>query len=258
MFTELYNRLSYLLRRRGVDTALDAELRFHIESRADELQAEGFARDEALAQARRELGPPGRVAEEARAAWQIRWLEDLLSDLRYAARAFRRNPAFALTAISCLALGIGANTTIFSITTEVLFSYPSVRDPGSIVNIEIGGGSNASQRNYRFLRDSRIFEDLAGQNPEIETNWRRGLVTRRLFAFRVSDNFFDFAGIPVLLGRPIQSGETDGVVLSYGLWQREFGADPGVIGQAMILDGSLYRISAVLPRDHRNIMGFAP
>ncbi len=256
MFTELFNRLSYLLHRRGVDTALDAELRFHIESRADELQAEGLGSEEALSQARRELGPPARITEEARAAWQIRWLADLLTDLRYAARAFGRNPAFTLTAIVCLALGIGANTTIFSITTEVLFSHPSVRDPGTIVNIEIGGGSNASQRNYRFLRDSRVFEDLAGQNPEIETNWRHGSVTRRLFAFRISDNFFDFAGIPILLGRPIQPGENDGVVLSYGLWQREFGSDPGVIGQAMILDGGVYRISAVLPRDHRNIMGF--
>ncbi len=171
MFTELYHRLSYLLRRRGIDTELDAELRFHIESRADELQAEGLGPAEALSRARREIGPPARITEKARAAWQIRWLEDLLSDLRYAARAFRRNPAFALTAIVCLALGVGANTTIFSIATEVLFSRPSVREPETIVNIEIGSSSNASQRNYRFLRDSRIFDDLAGQNPEIETNW---------------------------------------------------------------------------------------
>jgi predicted permease len=256
MFTELINRLSYLLRRDGTESGINAEIQFHLESRADELQAKGLTREAAISQARREFGPGGRVTDEVRSAWQVRWLEDLLSDLRYAARTFRRNPAFAFTAIACLALGIGANTTIFSIATEVLFSRPSVRDPATIVNIEVGGSSNASQRNYRFLHDAGVFEDLAGQNAEVETNWRNGAATRRLFAVRVTDNFFDFTGVPVLLGRLFRAGETDGVVVSYGLWQREFAGEPGVIGRAMVLDGRVYRISAVLPRDHRNIMGF--
>jgi predicted permease len=254
---ELLRRAAYLLRRRRFDAGLDDELLFHLESRADELQAGGLSRAAALAQARREFGSAARISEEARSAWQLRWVEDLSSDLRYAARAFRRNPAFAFTAVACLALGIGANTTMFSITTEALFSRPSVDQPETLANLELGGSSNASQRNYRFLREAHVFGgDLFGENEEVETNWRDGAIARRLAAFRVTANFFDVTRMPVLLGRPFRENESDGVVLTHGFWQRAFGSDPGVIGRRMVLDGRAYRIAAVLPRDHRSVMGF--
>ena len=94
--------------------------------------------------ARREFGSRLKAAEDSSGAWQMRWLEDLASDLRYAARAFRRNPGFALTAICCLALGIGANTAIFNITTSFLFSQPSCRDSASLIAIWEGGNSAGS------------------------------------------------------------------------------------------------------------------
>src|SRR5581483_6567572 len=125
--TQLRNRLAYLLGRRRFDADLDSEIRFHLDSRADELHASGLSRSAAVARARREFGSAARMQEDTRAAWQFKRLEDLAADLRYAARGFRRNPAFAATAIACLALAIGANTTIFSLTTEALFSRPSVR-----------------------------------------------------------------------------------------------------------------------------------
>ena len=91
----------------------------------DELEQAGLSGADALRQARREFGSTLRSREEARSAWQIRWLEDLGSDLRYAARALRRNLALTLAAVGSLALGIGANTTIFSVAREALFSEPS-------------------------------------------------------------------------------------------------------------------------------------
>jgi hypothetical protein len=103
MFTEWLNRLLYLVRRSRFDVELDRELQFHLETRADELEAEGLGREAAMARARREFGPHARTREEVRSAWQFRVLEDLAGDIRYAARAFRRNPAFAATAIVCLA-----------------------------------------------------------------------------------------------------------------------------------------------------------
>src|SRR3954447_24025837 len=158
MLNELRHRLAYFFRRRRFESELDAELQFHLETRADELEGGGLTHAAAFAQARREFGNAARTTEDTRSAWQFHRLEDLASDLRYAARGFRRNPAFALTAIACLALAIGANTTIFSLTSEALFSRPSVRDPQSVIAITLGGNSHAYQAAWRFLRDARIFD----------------------------------------------------------------------------------------------------
>jgi predicted permease len=256
MITELWNRLSYLLRRGRFDAELDSEVQFHVETRADELAASGLDRKAALAQARREFGPSARMQEETRSAWQFRRLEDLAGDLRYAARGFRRNPAFAATAISCLALAMGANTTIFSLATEVLFSNPSVRDGASMVALRVGHGSHAELAAWRFLRDSAIFDGIVGENEESETNWRRGDTPERLHAVRVTDNFFEVTGIPVAIGRPLGRGESDGAVISYGLWQRRFSGEASAVGARMFLDGRPYTVSGILPKDHRTVTGF--
>lgn len=256
LWKETLRRLAYMGRRRRFEEELDAEVRFHIETRAEELQQSGLPRRQAQAQAKREFGSPALMFEETRAPWRFQWLEDVCADLRYAARAFRRNPAFALTAIACLALGIGANTTIFSLATEVLFSQPSVRDPRTLLHLQIGGNSDAPMREYRFVRDARIFEGLAGENEESEVNWRHGDATSRLFAVRVTDNFFNVTGMPLAMGRPIQPGESDTVVLTHHLWQQQLGGDPNVIGRKLQLDGRLYTVSGVLPAGHRTLMGF--
>jgi len=125
--------------------------------------------------------------EDTRAAWQFRWLADLIADLRYGIRALLRQPGFALAAILSLALGIGANTTIFSLTMEALFSKPSCRRPETLVNMRLGGNSHSPMREYRFIRDARMFEGLAGEREESEVNWRNGGQTRRLFAMRVTE-----------------------------------------------------------------------
>src|SRR3984885_3020065 len=151
---ELLRRLLYLGRRKNLDLALDDEVQFHIESRAGELQQAGLARGEAMAQARREFGPQARMREESRGAWEIRWMEDLFSDLRYAFRALGRSPGFALAAIFSLALGIGANTTIFSLTMEFLFSVPSARQPENLASIRLAGNSHSRMPIYQFVRDT--------------------------------------------------------------------------------------------------------
>jgi predicted permease len=257
---ESLRRLTYLFRRSRFDNELDAELQFHMEARADELVETGVPRPAALTQARREFGSSARVRENTHSAWQFHWLEDLFVDLRYAARGLRRNPAFALTAIACLALGIGANTTIFSIATEVLFSRPSVRDPQSLASITIGGNSHSRMAIYRFVRDAGIFAAVAGTNENLETNWRHGDATDRLFAYLVTDNFFDVTGTPLAMGRPIQPGDSGVVVIGYGFWKSRLGADPNVIGRSLVLDGHPFTVAGVLPRDHRTLLGvgFAP
>jgi len=253
---ELARRLAYLWRRTRFDRELDGEIEFHIQMRAEELEKAGMPRADAARQARREFGSSVRMRESTRAAWQIRFLEDLLSDLRYGIRALRRNPGFAAAAIFSLALGIGANTTIFSLTMEFLFSQPSCRNPETLRSIQIGGNSAAEVRDSRFLRDAHIFADVAGSFEEAEANWRNGEDTYRLFVMPVTDNFFDMVGVPLAFGRPIQRGERDTVVLSHHFWERRLTGDPKVLGKALLLDGRPYTVVGVLPRDHRTLIGF--
>jgi predicted permease len=254
--TAIWRRLTHLGRASTFERELDEEIAIHIEMRADELQQEGMPRADALARARREFGSSLRIKEETRAAWQFRWLEETLSDLSYAARALRRNPGFAAAAIVSLALGIGANTTIFSLTMEFLFSDPSGRDPGTLAAMRIGGNSHAHMRYYRFLRDAHIFPGLAGSNEEAESNWRSGDETYRLHTMRVTDNFFGVVGVPLAMGRPIEPGDRDVVVLSDRFWKTRLGGEPGVIGNALTIDGRAYTVSGVLPPDHRTVLGF--
>src|SRR5580704_11249122 len=254
---EFLRRVLYLGRRENVEEVLGQEIQFHIESRAEELEQAGMAHNQAILQARREFGPSARMREDSRGAWQIHWLEDLISDLRYATRALRRTPGFALAAIFSLALGIGANTTIFSLTMEFLFSEPSARQPERLVYIRLGGNSHSPLPEYRFIRDSHIFDGLAGSYEEAEVNWRNGSDTSRLSIYRVTDNFFDVVGVPVAIGRPMQSGEQNVAVLDYGFWQSELAGDPSILGRKLILDGLAYTVIGVLPRDHHTILGFA-
>jgi predicted permease len=208
-----------------------------------------------MAQARREFGPAARMHEETRSAWQFRWVEDLASDLRYAMRGIRRNPAFAVTAIACLALGIGVNTTIFSAANAVMFSRPTVRDAATLRYVKVGGISHLTMHDYRFLRDARIFEGLAGENEDQHANWRTGDATHRIFAVRVSDNYFDVTGTPLALGRGIAPGERDVAVVSWRFWQERLGGDPDILGRKLILDGRPHTVTGVLTRQHVTMFG---
>ena len=256
LFDEIFNRLRYLAVRTRVDGDADEEIRLHIEERAAELEQAGVPAADAQARARREFGNLAHSGEASRSAWQITWLENLCADARYAVRSFRRNPGFAATAVACLALGIGANDLVFSIASEVLFSAPSVRDPKTLIHVRLGGNSHLALREYRFVRDSGVFAGLAGENEDAEVNWRHGDVSERLFAMRVTDNFFEVTGTQVGRGRAIVPGDANAVVISYRLWQTRFGADPDIAGRKMILDGMPYTVAGVLPRDHRTVIGF--
>ena len=256
LWSEIARRVAWLGRRSRFERELEEEMQFHIESRTEELEQEGVSRAEALSSAQREFGSSLRARESTRSAWQFHWFEDLCGDLRYAARAFRRNPAFALTAISCLALGVGANTTMFSVAMEMLFSEPSCRDPQSLVRVTVGGNDWALLDHYRFLRDAQVFDGLAGMNIGMVVNWRDGSRSYKLAGTHVTDNFFEVTGIPVAMGRPIERGETGVTVVTYGFWRRRLGADPNVLGRRLVLDGKPYTVVGVLPRDHRMLVGF--
>jgi predicted permease len=253
---ELLRRLSLRSKRAGFNDDLDEEIQFHIETRAAELEQSGISRRDAMARARREFGSTTRTREESRAAWQISWLENLAMDVRHAARGLRRAPAFTLAAMLSLAIGIGANTTIFSLTMEFLFSEPSCTDCETLAAVRLGGNSHSYLEHLRLLREAQIFEEIAGYREESEVNWRYGSEAFRLPVIRVTDNYFEAVGIPVLLGRGIRAGERDVVVLNYHFWKNRLNGDPLILGRSLLVDGRHHSVVGVLPREHRTLLGF--
>jgi predicted permease len=256
MFTSIANKLGHLFGRHRFDESFEEEMRLHVDERTAELMARGTPAADARAQARREFGPAARIAEDSRDAWRWTWIEDLARDLRHGIRALARDRGFAAAAIVSLALGIGVNSTIFSLTTEFLFSAPSVRSPETLVNATVGGSTTLPMREYRFLRDAKVFPQLVAANPMQEINWRNGDTSIRLFVTRVTGNYFDVTGAPVALGRPLQEGDRNTVVISHRFWQSQLQADPNVLGRSLSLDGQPYTITGVLPRIHRTLTGF--
>ena len=253
---KLLRRLRTLIRSRRFERELDEELRFHLETRIEDLEREGVPRAEAERQARRELGSTLRACEESREAWQFRWIEDLFTDLRLAWRALIHSPAFSGAAILSFVLGIGANTTIFSLTMEFLFSEPSCRDCGSLAAVRLGGNSQAEPVAYRFLQDSGVFASLTGYREEAEVNWLHSSEASRLPVMRVASNYFEVTGAPLMRGRGLEPGESTTVVVAYDFWRGRLAEDPDVLGRTLVLDGRPLTIVGVLPREHRTLVGF--
>src|SRR5437868_8251225 len=148
---EWINRLRHLGHRSRFEDDLDVEVRFHIESRAAELQASGLSRTDASSTARREFGSITRAAEDSRAAWQFRWIGDLAGDVRYGLRSFRRSPGFALTAMLSLALGIGANAAIFNAIYTVLWKPLPVSKPEELVSLSISDSAGKAAPPLAFV-----------------------------------------------------------------------------------------------------------
>ncbi|MFZ0461238.1 MAG: ABC transporter permease, partial [Candidatus Acidiferrales bacterium] len=240
-------RLRSLFRRRQADQELDEELQYHVELKTSANIAKGMTPREARRAALLEMGGVEKRKEECRDTRRVNWLQDLLQDLRYGLRMLRKSPGFTAVAVLTLALGIGANTAIFSVTYGILLKPLPYPDSSRLVQLwettaPPGPGRTVyiSSRDFREIASQcRAFEHLAGYVEGGSTITGLG-GPEGVQASYVSGNFFSVLGAQPLLGRPIlpadaEPGHDQVAVLTYDLWQRRYGGDPGIIGKEITL-----------------------
>jgi predicted permease len=252
-------RLRLLVGRRSFERELEDEVRFHLEMEARRHMERGLGPEAARALAEREFGRVERYKDEVRDVRGITWMDDVSRDVRFALRTLRKSPAFALVAVLCLALGIGANAAIFSVVDAVLLSPLPYSRPERLVRLyetQPGRGpswrGSVSWENYRdWVEQVKGLSGIAAYTQQSK-NLSGAEGAERLRAIAVTANLFDVLGAHPRLGRGFQAGEdrpgaAPVVVVSEGLWQRRFGANPSLVGQTLTLDGQPHTVVGVMP-----------
>ncbi len=225
-------RVRSLFRRRRVAQELDEELEFHVEHRAEVLVRDGLSPTQAREAALRELGSLTRVREDCQDTWRVRWIETSLQDVGFGARLLRKNPAFTAVAAITLALGIGANTAMFSLVNGILLRPLPYPEPDRLVRIT----GSYPQGGLVALRQQATAADVASYAEGHDFNMTGRGDPVRLTGTRVSAELFSVLGVRAAVGRTFVAGEDrpgrDGiVVLSHQVWTERFGSDRGIIGR---------------------------
>jgi putative ABC transport system permease protein len=251
-------RLRSLLRREEVERELDEEMRYHLEKTIEEGVASGLSREEARHVALRAMDGIEQQKEECRDMRKVHWLEDFLQDLCYAARMLRRNPGFAAVVVLTLALGIGANTAIFSVVDGILLRPLPYGDAGRLVivwenNLRRGHAHNVvSPPNFLdWQAQNRVFSAMS-YISDLRGNLTGNGEPEQIVTQYVSANFFSVLGVSPILGPGFtpengEDGKDNVVVLSYGLWKRRFAGDPAIVGKTRELNGKVLSVIGVMP-----------
>jgi predicted permease len=255
-------RLRSLFRGRQVDATLKNEIELHLLEHIDENLAAGMSPAEARAAALRAFGPVGRIEEECRDTRRVAFVENVLQDLRYSLRSLVQQPLLLAASTVSIAVAVGANTTMFSLASELLFAVPTARDPHRLVHIRMGGGSHVSHGAWRELDESGALAGVAGFNIETSVNWRSHDEAVSLVPLIVSANFFDVLGVPVAMGRGFTAADAQAerdptlAVISSRFWRNRLAGDPNVLGRTLVFNGRDYTVVGVLPDGLRSITGF--
>src|SRR5277367_1630741 len=243
-----------LFRRKEAEANLDIELRDHLEQEVQNNLRAGMSDEEARAAAQRLVGPLALYKEECRDARGIGFIENVARDLRYAFRTLRHTPLFTSVAAITLALGIGANATVFTFIENILLATVQAADPHQLVAPNWGTTLDVSYPNYQDFRDRNIvFSSLtayrfvaAGMSVEPRDS-------SRVWGYQATGNYFDTLGIKPALGRFFgpaddqKSGAHPVLVISYRLWRSRFGADPNIIGRTVKINAFPFTIIGVAP-----------
>jgi predicted permease len=246
--------LQPLFRRQRIEGDLDAELQYHLEQEIESGIQGGLSAEEAKLAAQRLVGSVPLYKEECRDAWGIGFIESLMRDARHAARMLRRTPLFTVAAITMLALGIGANTTVFTFVENILLRSLPVHDPQQLVVLNWGEMTNMSYPNYADFRDrNTVFSNLIAYRFNPASFSLQARENFRVWGYEASGNYFETLGIQPLLGRFFGPAEDDKpganavVVISHRYWTSRFNADPGVVGRVVKINGYPFTIIGVAP-----------
>jgi predicted permease len=255
-------RVRSLLRSGDVDTAMKNEMRVHLEEQIDENIAAGMTPADARQAAVRAFGRLDAVEEQCRDTRRVAFVEHVAQDLRYSFRSLLAQPMLVGASLASIAVAIGANTTIFSLATSLMFALPTAREPERLVHIRMGSGSHVSHQQWRDLSESGALAGLTGFDVETTINWRNGDESTTVVPLIVAANFFDVLATPMAMGRGFTAGEAQAerdpavAVLSHGFWERALGRDPDVVGRTLVFNGRPYTVLGVLPEGLRSIVGF--
>jgi predicted permease len=259
--------------RRKAEAELDEELRYHLEKEIERHIAGGMSPQEARMTALRGFGGFEQKKEECRDARGLRLIEDFWQDLRYGARMLRSHRGFTAVAVLSLALGIGANTAIFSLMDAVLFKLLPVKNPEQLVFLERAGGraggKGGSGLSYTFFEQLRAQHEILAGICTFLGNPRINVVVdgqaEVADAQRVSGSFFAVLGINALLGRTITEGDDKVpgghpvVVISHRYWQQRFARDPAIVGKQITVNNHPFTIIGVTPPEFFGVtVGEAP
>ncbi len=262
MFSDLVFRVRSLFQAKTVEADLDDELRFHFEQQREKYLKSGLTPPEALRRVRLEFGGLDQVKEECREARGRQLMETLFQDIRYALRTLRKSTTFTCVALLTLALGIGANTAIFSVVYAVLLRPLPYHDPSRVIVLNETtpnvGTVSVSYPNYLdFRAQSRAFSEMAAVSG-IAFNLAGISQPESISGEAVSTNFLSMMGVRPFLGRDFdpseeKAGSAPVVLLSYPLWQSHFGGEQNAIGRTITLNGRGFTVIGVLPPEFRSI-----
>jgi predicted permease len=248
-------RLLALFRQRELDRQIDEEILAHLELAELDARAAGLRPDEAREAARRNFGGIEQMKEDHRDHRSVQWIDNLLRDLRYGLASLARNPGFATVAIGLLALGIGANSAMFSIVDTVLLKPLPFPEPERMVRLwESTPQGHNGTTTLTFLdwkRQTELFDAVSVENSE-KVAMATGGDPIRVSGKTVSADYFQVFGVSPQIGRAFAHGEDQPgaarvAVLSNVFWRKQFAGDPGILKREMVLDGEPHKIIGVLP-----------
>ena len=265
MWTRLRLWLTSLVRRTSFEDELADEVAFHIHARSEEWERQGAAPAEARRRARLEFGSVEKVKAEVRDVRRGAWVEHVGQDLRYGQRMLRKHPGFTVVAVLSLAIGIGANSAIFSLVNAFLLQETAFDRPEELVNLygatPTSPYSTMSYPDFEEIRDGTgdVFRGI-GVSIFVLARVEREDGARAVMGEAVSGGYFPLLGLEASLGRVIgpsddvAPGAQPVVMLGYGYWQRAFGGDPDIVGRELRLGGRAYTVVGIAPEAYRGAL----